>query len=181
MSEARDPLSVSPHEYGTVRVFTSALDPEDASAITPQNVHRLLGEDVTLVAEKVEVVPTRALDGLGLTDYLSEGYGVADKDLDGRRAQLDAVSGLVVLLPASAFGGREQNLDPHPSMRFLGVFREEVSEPPLRMPQPESAKGTLASGTGSSRATATRGRRGSWIMALGALIVAAALALLMVR
>ena len=180
MTNKQDPLVVGSHEFGTVRVLTTALDPEDASAITAQNVHRLLGDGVTLDADKVEVVPTRALEGLGLSAYLREGYGVADKDLDGRRAQLDAVSGLVVLIPASAFAGREQTLDPHPSMRFLGVFHEQAAAPTSQMSRPESAKGTVAATSGKAPKPGDRRRKGSWIIALGALIIAATLILLVV-
>lgn len=178
MTDKHDPLVVSAHEHGTVRVLTTALDPLDASAITAQNVQRLLGEDVSLDPEKVEVAPTRALESLGLSAYLREGYGIADKDLDGRRAQLDAVSGLVVLIPASAFGGREQTLDPHPSMRFLGLFREESAAPTLQMSRPDSAKGTVTQTSSLTPASSTGRRKGSWIIALGAVIFAVALAAL---
>ncbi len=175
-----DPLSVSEHEFGTVRVFTTALDAEDASNITSQNVHRLLG-DVSLMAEKVEVVPTRALEGLGLTGYLKEGYGVASEDLAGRAAQLDAVSGLLIFLPASAFGGTAQTIDPHPTMRLLGLFHEQKPEPPRSMAKPEAVGGILdAPKSGMAQPTET-GRQRSWLIALGALLIAAATILLVVR
>ena len=175
----RDPLHVSEHEFGTVRVFTTALDPEDASNITPQNVHRLLG-DVTLNPAKVEVIPPPALAGLGLTGYLREGYGVADDDLAGRAAQLDAVSGLVVFLPASAFGGTTQIIDPHASMRFLGLFHEVKATPPRPMAPTEAARGTLDAPKGGATGGRSSGANRSWFIALGALLIAAALALLVI-
>lgn len=178
-SPNKDPLSVSEHEFGTVRVFTTALDAEDASNITAQNVHRLLG-DVTLDAKKVQVVPTPALAGLGLTGYLREGYGVADEELAGRAAQLDAVTGLVVLLPASAFGGETQTLNPHPSMRFLGLFHEVQPDPPRAMSRPEAATGTLETPKDGRIPPPVAGRQRSWFVALGALLIAAAIVLLVV-
>ena len=174
-----DPLAVSEHEFGTVRVFTTALDAEDASNITAQNVHKLLG-DIALKSEKVEVVPTRALEGLGLTGYLREGYGVAAEDLAGRAAQLDSVVGLVVLVPASAFDGRAQLIDPHPSMRFLGLFHEDKATPPRPMAVPEAAEGALETPKAKEKAQPTTGRQRSWFIALGALLIAAALVLLVV-
>lgn len=178
-SQDSDPLTVSQHEFGTVRVFTTALDAEDASNITAQNVHKLLGE-VTLKSEKVEVVPTRALEGLGLTGYLREGYGVARKDLAGRAAQLDSVTGLLVMIPASAFGGEAQIIDPHPSMRFLGLFHEDKATPPRPMSVPEAATGTLESPAKHRVPAAESKRQRSWFIALGSLLIAAALVLFVV-
>lgn len=179
MTASTDPLTVSGHEFGTVRVFTTALEADEASNITAQNVHRLLG-DVTLNAEKVQIVPTKALEGLGLTGYLREGYGISPADLAGRAAQLDAVSGLLVLLPASAFDGAAQTIEPHPSMRFLGLFREEKAEPPRQMSRPESASGTLETPRSRAPQQSGRGPANSWLIALGALLIAAAIVIIVV-
>ena len=45
---ALDPHQITEHEHGLIRLFTSAMEPEVDAAITPQNVHRLLGDDITL-------------------------------------------------------------------------------------------------------------------------------------
>ena len=178
-SPASDPLTVTEHEFGTVRVFTTALDADDASNITAKNVHKLLG-DIDLRPEKVEVVPTRALEGLGLTGYLREGYGVASRDLAGRAAQLDSVAGLVVLIPASAFKGEAQVIDPHPSMRFLGLFHEDKATPPRPMSPSEGAQGTLEQPKEKPVMSTDTGRQRSWLIALGALLIAAALVIFVV-
>ncbi len=174
-----DPNHVAATEFGRVRLFSTELDPPDAAAINAQNFHRLLGKEVTLDPAKVEVINSLVLEGLGLRSYLTRGYGVAEADLAGKAAALDALTGLIILIPSSAFMGVEQSLDPNPAIRFIGVFHEERARPPEAMPPTASATGTLSSaGSKSQMPHPERGR--SWIGALGALLIAAALVLFFV-
>lgn len=174
-----DPNHVTATEFGVVRLFSTELDPPDAAAITAQNVHRLLGDDITLDPAKVEVINSMVLEGLGLRNYLVRGYGVAEADLAGKAAAIDALTGMIVLIPSSAFLGIEQTLDPNPAIRFIGVFREEAAQPPAPMSQSTSATGTLPSPKESAHIPSPAHRR-SWIGALGALLIAAALVLFFV-
>ena len=174
-----DPNFVTATEFGLVRLLSTELDPPDAAAITAQNVHRLLGDDITLDPAKVEVINSLVLEGLGLRNYLIQGYGVAEADLEGKAAALDALNGLIILIPSSAFMGVEQALDPNPAIRFIGVFHEEAAQPPDAMPPTASATGALA--PPSSKLQMSQPARGrSWIGALGALLIAAALVLFFV-
>ena len=179
MNREDDPLQVSEHEFGRVRVLTAAFDPAEASAITASNVHKLLG-DVDLDAEKIEVIPSQALEGLGLTAYLAEGYGIAPEDLRDRAAQLDAVSGLLVFLPSSAFRRKAQTLDPNPALSLLGVFDEIAAEAPDQMPPPDAAKGMVAP-LESQPSVPQAAKSASWIFAIGAILVAGGLAVLLLR
>ncbi|AZQ69314.1 hypothetical protein EF888_20525 [Silicimonas algicola] len=173
-----DPFTIPTGERGVVRVFTTDLEPEGDAAITPGNLQRLLGPDVTLDAEKVEVFPSSVIEGLGLSSYLQEGYGVPREALSGKAAALDALSGLVILIPSSAFEGRTQVLEPNPGLRFVGSFREPDPEPPQRM-APAEAEDYI-----EPRETRIdpepRQRMSSWVIALGALLIAAALVLYVV-
>ena len=171
-----DPLYVPANEYGRVRIFTTDAQPEGASAITPNNVEKLLG--VELNARKVEIVPSGVLKEMGLTNYLIEGYGVAASDIAGRQAALDALSGLVILLPSSAFKGEDVTLTPDASLRLVGMFEEEAHRAhdatvPDAPPAYETKRTTPRPGPQTSR-------RGSSMIALGALIIAAALLLFFV-
>ena len=83
--------------------------------------------------------------------------------------------GLIILIPTSAFKGKEQTLDPNPALRFIGVFDEEAAAPPAPTMKTASAEGDLPPPKGHSRPIPSAGR--SWIGAIGALIIAAALAL----
>ena len=163
-----DPNHVAATEFGKVRLFSTELDPEDAANITAHNVQKLLGNGVDLDTSK-------AIEAIGLRQYLTSGYGIADDDLKGKAAALDALKGLIILIPTSAFKGKEQTLDPNPALRFIGTFTEESATPPGLMTPHKSAEGDLTPGRGHARPIPNAGR--SWIGAIGALIIAAAIVL----
>lgn len=175
-----DDYFVPASELGAVRVFATDLDPEGAAAITPSNVHKLLGDDIELDPSKVEVFPGKVIQALGLSAYLSEGYGIAPQDLKGKRSALDALTDLIVVIPSSAFKGQAQTLNPNPALRFIGLFREPAKAPPVSMAQTDRAKGPLTPPDMAVDPAKLRQRNGSWIIALGALIIAATLVLFVV-
>ena len=171
-----DPFTVSAHEHGRVRVFTTELEPEGDAAITAKNVHKILGKDISIDPSKVEVFPAKVIAGMGLSAYLIEGYGIPEADLAGKAAALDALTGLIVLIPSSAFEGEAQVLDPNPAVRFIGAFQEPGPAHPVRMAESDAAKGQLAPPSGA-KIMQMKQRKGSWIIAFGALIIAATLVL----
>ncbi|MEO0918009.1 MAG: hypothetical protein AAFY31_13655 [Pseudomonadota bacterium] len=129
-----DPFQVLSSERGVVRVFTTDLDAEGNSAVTRENVHRLLGHDLDLDPSRIEVFPSTVLEAMGLSAYLEEGYGIPAEDLRGTSAALDALKGLVIIVASGAFKGRKASLEPNPGIRFIGVFSEPGMEPPVPMP-----------------------------------------------
>ena len=172
-----DPYIISATETGKVRVFTTELEPEGDAAITAQNVHKILGKDLTIDPAKIEVFPSKVLAGMGLSAYLRDGYGIPDESLAGKAAALDALTGLIVLIPSSAFAGIEQALDPNSAVRFIGVFKDLPSSPPVQMTHSEAAEGRTAPMRDQAIKTGLKQRKGSWIVAFGALIIAATLVL----
>lgn len=172
-----DPHHVPAGEKGVVRVFTTDLEPEGNAAITATNVGKLLGTGLELNAKQVEVFPSRVIEGLGLARYLAEGYGIPEEAMAGKAAALDALSGLTIIIRSAAFGGKELTLDPHSGLRFIGAFRETPAARPTRMAEREAAKGVLTPTGLPPGVHATKRLRGSWIIAVGALIIAAVLVL----
>lgn len=170
------PLTVSAHEIGVVRIFTTDLEPEGDVAITPKNVEKILGPDITLDPRKVEVFPAGMIEAMGLPAYLHEGHGIPVETMAGKAAVLEALSGLVILVPSSAFLGKALTLDPNPALRFIAAFEEERPGPPVRMATSASTDGEVPAPTQRSRTEANDTAR-SWIIALGALLAAAALVL----
>ena len=160
-----------------MRVFAADLEPEGSAAITAHNVQQLLGPDVTIDPRKVEVFPAKVIASLGLATYLADGYGIEESDLKGKRAALDALTDLIVLIPSSAFGGSAQVLDPNPALKFIGIFHEPKAVHPAQMSPSASAEGQFTPPDGRASAQNLNHRQGSWIIALGALIIAAALVL----
>ena len=175
--ERDDPHTIAASEYGAVRVFAADLDPEGSAAITAHNVQQLLGPNISIDPRKVEVFPAKVIASLGLATYLAEGYGIEESDLKGKRAALDALTDLIVLIPSSAFGGVAQVLDPNPALKFIGIFHEPNSELPAQMSPSASAEGQFTPTDDRSGARNLNHRQGSWIIALGSLIIAAALVL----
>ena len=175
-----DPLEVRSGERGVVRIFTTDLEPEGDAAITPANVEKLLGRNISLDRRKVEVFPARMIDAMGLPAYLREGYGIPNEAMAGKAAVLEALKGLVILVPSSAFHDREVRLSPNPGLRFIAAFEEEKAPPPVRMARSESAEGVVAP-KGPSRAHREAERHFKWWMvALAALALSGALVLFFV-
>ena len=173
-----DPFEVLSSERGVVRVFTTDLEAEGSAAVTAGNVHRLLGRDLDLDDSRIEVFPSTAIDGMGLSVYLREGYGVPESDLRGVAAALDSLKGLIVLVASGAFRGQCVMLDPNPALRFVGLFSEPAMSPPVAMDAPETAKGPLG---GIDPPLPARAPRGSaWPLAILVLICASALVLFLV-
>lgn len=173
----KDPLNVVAGERGVVRIFTTDLDPEGDAAITPANVQKLLGRDIELDPKKVEVFPARVIETMGLPMYLHEGYGIPTEDMAGKAAVLDALNGLVILVPSSAFQGRDVRLSPNPALRFIAAFREEPKAPPVRMSPGAASEGVVAPERPSRAYREAERHFKWWIVALAALALSAALVL----
>ncbi len=170
-----DPFEVKAMESGVVRIFSTDLEPQGNAAITAQNVQKLLGEGIDLDPSRVEVFPSKMIEPIGLAAYLSEGHGIPEGDLAGTAAALDALAGLIILIPSSAFKGQAVTLDPTPGIRFVGAFREPSMAAPKPMAGTASTEGVL-SPKGSAPDTFMRQGRG-WALALCALLAAAGLVL----
>ena len=173
-----DPHTISAHERGVVRVFTTDLDPTGNAAITPDKVGRLLGDDLELDPTRVEVFPSSRLDPMALSEYLREGYGIPDEDLQGKAAALDALKGLVILVASPAFRGQDAVLEPKDGIRFVGAFREPGMKPPKQMADPEGPDMTLQPRGGN--VSAPTGRKPGAGFILLALLLAAAILLALV-
>jgi len=169
-----DPLHVAANETGRVRVFTAEAAPEGASRITRDNINRLL-HATRLDASKIDLFPSQIIAEIGLTGYLSEAYDVPGNALEGTAAALDALTGLIVVIPSSAFGGIEQTLDPDPVLRPVAIFSEVGATRPGLTADHSSAHGSVTSRPAPPPPPFPR-RRGSALTFLSALVVLAALA-----
>ncbi|MFK7938125.1 MAG: hypothetical protein AB8B82_02005 [Roseovarius sp.] len=141
------PITITETERGVVRVFAIDLTDDALKAFVRRNgswaLQEALGADV-LTPDLVEVFDVADLTGLGLSGYLHEGQGIAPGDLDPLRAQLDAITGSVMVLPSSAFAGTAQTLSVRAPLRLVATFNED--KPPVAFePLPDaSAKGEVS-------------------------------------
>ena len=154
MSEA---LQVRKNERGVVRLFTvdaeaagpkMSTEPDWAADENdpPWPLRDALGLDY-LDADFIELFDVRDLDELGLSGYMIEGLGIAEKDVTSHIAQLEAISGKVLFVFSSALGGFETTIRPKAPLRWVGTFLEErapVSFEPLAS---DAAQGDVATST----------------------------------
>ena len=128
-----DRMNVPENETGIVRLFSVDLEPSAVPAFFGDNdpgddaswpVQVALGAD-TLEAEHVELFPVDDLEGVGLSGYLTEGLGIAEADLAGDRARLDALKGYVLVVRSPAFGGAAQVLTSRAPLRWIGTWSED--------------------------------------------------------
>lgn len=142
--------TVMADERGAVRVFALDLPPDQAARLRddpgpedgPAPLQALLGARY-LDADFVEVFDVADLEGLGIYGYLRDGNGVSEADLAPHRAALEALSGWVVIVYSSAFGGFAQTLGPAPALRPIGIWHE-ARDPVVMTPLHSEAATTAA-------------------------------------
>lgn len=166
-----DAMEVKEGEHGIVRVF--ATDREDV--VTRHGIGTMIGAVVN--AEKIEVIDTRDVAALGLSTYLSEGYGIEAADLADGAEALNAIDGRVALIPSSAFTVRPATLSPSPPLRYIGVFAEAAGAPPQPMARRSAGEGTVPPPVEDAAESGRSARRPSWPLFLIALLIGAALVL----
>lgn len=124
------PIDIPAHENGRVRVFALSLDDTAAQALkdnapagdtTPLN--QALGGAVN--GTHVEVFALSDLGEMSLSDYLLEGAGVQAEPLEKDRAKLMALSGWIMIVYSSAFGGAALTLTPAPELTLIGTYLQE--------------------------------------------------------
>lgn len=144
-------MQVSSSERGLVRLFAVDLPSEDMDAFRAQDT----GADGTLLSwplkdalgftyldeDFIELFPVSDLEELGLTGYMVEGLGIAQKDVDEDAARLAAQKGWVLVVLSAAFDGVAQPLSPKAPLRWIGTYKEDGA-PVHFEPLPDaSAKG----------------------------------------
>ena len=136
------PLHVPAYEGDTLRLFgvesgsaeaeglRQAVAEEDGAALAAA-----LGVE-QVDPDRVELVTLKDLGGMGLSNYLSAGYGVPQAQLEAAAGQLGNAPAQVLLVTSAAFGGRAQTLRPGPALTPLASF--SLAEP---MPDREPMRG----------------------------------------
>ncbi len=171
-------FEIKENEHGVVRLFTvdlpeAELDEFADDSDVPSALQEALGVD-RLNMEFVELFPVSTLEGVGLAGYMVDGLGVSEAEVEEDRARLEALSGTVLVLLSSAFGGHAATLTPKPPLRWVGTYTEERAPVSFKPLPSEGAKGTTGGKTPPSDA-AMSGRVASIallvLFALVALIV----------
>ncbi|MDA5558300.1 hypothetical protein [Shimia sp. MMG029] len=144
-------MRVSATERGLVRLFAVDLPGEEIENFRTPKINSdgeladwplddALGFSF-LDEDFIELFPVSDLEDLGLTGYMVEGLGIAQKDVDEDATRLAAQKGWVLVVLSAAFGGVAQTLTPKSPLRWIGTYKEEAA--PIQFtPLPDtSAKG----------------------------------------
>jgi len=100
-------------------------------------------------AGKLDIFPASKIAPVGLDVFLAEGHGVATGDLTASKAELHALTGIIVIVPARAFEGHRATLEVTAPLVHVATFREAAADPAPPLPiETESAKGTLGGAPG---------------------------------
>lgn len=138
-------LRIKGSERDVTRLFALDLPPEAAERYVTEAgtgewpLRAGLGA-TRLRAGFVDAVRITDLGEMPLSQYLIEAHGVAEAEIAPHRAQIDALRGMVVILPAQAFGGEAQVLQVASPLRWIGTFGEVAAARPAPALQSESAK-----------------------------------------
>ncbi|SMP29620.1 hypothetical protein [Shimia sagamensis] len=144
-------MQVSSSERGLVRLFAVDVPSEEIEAFRAQ----VNGVDGALLSwplkealgftyldeDFIELFPVSDLEEMGLTGYMVEGLGIAQKDVAEDSARLAAQKGWVLIVLSAAFDGVAQSLSPKAPLRWIGTYKEDGA-PVHFEPLPDaSAKG----------------------------------------
>ncbi|MBU2994170.1 hypothetical protein Q4555_07665 [Octadecabacter sp. 1_MG-2023] len=145
-----DPVKVSQYEKGLYRLYSVDLAEDYIAAFADPNhsgeadaawpLKDALGA-THLDEDYIEVFDVADLADMGLAQYMITGNGVAESDIEPYRELLDGVSGYVVMVATSAFGGVEQALAPVAPLRYIAAFKEDgmdVTFEQLPNPDPQA-------------------------------------------
>jgi len=116
-----DPLKILPGERGILRLFVLDLPPQQARDMNDQTAANLLGVD-DLDPGQIDIIDLADLTGIGLAQYLAEGFAISPDQLD--RASLDALIGHVLIIRSPAFRGRAATLAPSPQLTLVATISE---------------------------------------------------------
>lgn len=135
-------LAIPAHDRDGIRVFTARLTPQDLNRDKARLAAELLG-DPDLDPAFIEIFDLADLGGVGLSGYLTDGLGVPEAALSADRAQLEALTGPVLILLSKALHGREVTLTLDPRLSLVATYSED--RPPVHfVPLPTAAaQGTL--------------------------------------
>ena len=165
-------ITIPHHEQGTTRIFTLSMPEEKARALRndPQQQQALLGVE-TLNSNGGEVFSLSDLGDLGLAGYLREGIDAQEEQLKRDRAKLSALSGWVMLVHSSAFGGQAVTLSPAPELTLIGTYSQTPAEGEVVELQAEAAQPYTGAPQVRPAQAPDRRSKGSVVVAVLALLL----------
>jgi len=164
-------IKIPRHEQGTTRLFSLSMPEDKARALgdDPDQQQALLGVE-TLNSGGVEVFSLSDLGDLGLAGYLREGIDAQEEQLKRDRTKLSALSGWVMLVHSSAFGGQAVTLSPAPELTLIGTYSQTPADGDVIDLQAESAQPYTGEPDVTPAKAPDRRGKGSLVVAVLALL-----------
>lgn len=170
-------------EQGVVRVFAVDLPVDETPGFNRRNgawpLRAALGAE-WLDPDHLLFFDIADLEGLGLTDYLAEGHGIAAAELAPLRQRLDGMTGHALIVPSRAFGGRAQTITPRAPLRLVATLHED--RPPVifeHLPSDAATHAGPTTGRNGTTAPARPGERPGRNRRLALALLALGLAMVM--
>lgn len=128
-----DPNKVAEAERGVIRVFAIDLPADRLAAFRSTDAMGdwPLGEALGVGAlddDYVEILKIADLGDFGLADYLMQGLGAREDEIESDRQMLAGIDGTLLILTSPAFSGLPVTLDPQPPLYWVGTYHEDIPE-----------------------------------------------------
>ncbi len=130
-------LDIPQGESGRLRLFHLEMGAEELRFLSEEGAIRNVLGVGDLDESRVQVIKIKELDDLGLIGFLREGCDISEDQLGHHEAELEALTGAVMLVPSSAFSDAVQ-IQPDPRLRPVLTVREKG--PDWSSPGPIKAK-----------------------------------------
>jgi len=116
-----DPLNILPGERNILRLFALELPSQQLSSGNEQTATELLGVN-DLDPEQIDLIDLADLTGIGLSQYLVDGFAISPDQLD--HASLDALTGQLLIIRSAAFRGSAATLTLSPHLTPIATISE---------------------------------------------------------
>lgn len=124
-------INIPQHEHGVIRVFAISRPIADMARALKQQPKALLASTLlghNVADADVELFPLSDLVGVGLPQYLIEGYDVDKDAVRNDRARLGALGGYVLLVFSKVSNDGDVTLHPIPDLTLIGMYAEPKAD-----------------------------------------------------
>lgn len=124
-------INIPQHEHGIIRVFAISRPMSDMTIALEQQPKALLASTLlghNVADADVELFPLSDLVGVGLPQYLIEGYDVDKNEVHNDRARLEALDGYVLLLFSRVSNDGDVALHPLSDLTLIGMYAEPKAD-----------------------------------------------------
>jgi len=120
-------IEIAKTEHGVIRVFAISRPMSEMARALKQQPKKTLASTLLnhpVEDDDIELFALSDLTGVGLPQYLSDGYDVDRNAVRADRAKLEALDGYVLLLFSRVSNGADVTLNPVHDLTLIGSYAE---------------------------------------------------------